>query len=181
MAKGTAKTENPSMKAEIASLEKVREKLLTDCAEKDKRISDLLIENKGLKEVNKKAYADLTTLKASLNKDASAVDGAEYVEIVAVPAQRRMRLGRFVINGVEVPGQIDEDGFEHFVVPKENAKQLISASDSRHVLVGPVDYLDTKVIVGAYEQPKRCLKHRKIVAGGEPQWVPVEIETPKGS
>lgn len=176
--KGATRKESESKK-EIESLEKTIDNLVGVRDELSNKLTKAMHENELMKKTIVELHEEIKGLKTAMNKSDLHEGSDEYVEIAAVPPVGRMQMAPIMVNGVAVPPTIDEDGFDHFVVPKKTAISLLAYPGARHVLVGPVDYIDAKVPSDRYEKNIRCLKHRKIREGASVVWVPVVVEEEK--
>jgi predicted nuclease with TOPRIM domain len=174
--KAATKKESAEHRDELMELEKTNSRLVRERDELRDRNSRLLSENESLKKAAQTLQAETKSLKTAMNKSELQESKDDYLEIVAVPPVRGMKMGDILVNGVVAQPTTDEEGFSHFVVPKKTARALLAYTGSRHVLVGPVDFVDFTVPTDRYAKNVRCLRHKMVKEGSIIKWVPVVVE-----
>lgn len=170
--------EVPTINQEIARLEEVRVSLLERIAQRDKNVSDLVAENKLLKQSLELSNLKIRELDGALNAH-TAPDGQKegYVEVVAVfPGEKQPTPAPIKVDGIIVPSRTDEDGFYHWILPvKVASRMFVDTSATKFLLVGPVDTVECEKQVGPYTEKVKALRHKKIKNGTIVRWIPVEV------
>lgn len=140
-------------------------------------------ENEALAEENRNLIRENETLKKRVEglQAYAPEEGGDLVEVVAIPANPKVKVSHKMFGGKKVKETIDEDGFHHFFVSRTHAKSLLgSTSGLKHVLVGPDKKLTFSRIRGLYSEEVTVYRHVKSKSTkGHVQWIP-SIEEGEG-
>jgi hypothetical protein len=113
-------------------------------------------------------------------KEHVSTDFDDALEIVALPAPG-CQISPKKYKGEIVESKIDKYGYYHWLFPRKNAIQILSATAGmKHVLVGPDDEIKAMVPRGRFQEEVVIRRHvMREIPGGKTRWIEVIVEESK--
>jgi|GEM_PF-7125163 len=171
------------MKAELdekrKELDEIKVALDTKTKEDDDHVAEIDLLKEEVEALKKLVTANEEKDRAELEEKRKELDG--LIEVVAIPDSPAVKVPDVDYDGKDARKEKDEDGFYHFFVERDHAKQLLSSNSGlKFVLIGPDATMKVRRMFGVRSEEILVYKHAKIkTASGTIVWQPVIEEESK--